>query len=113
MLQDKEIKKIQEIKTDFTPTGVSTESIFNRFKALKISEGFSEFKQFKARGYGLKMILSVLVSMVVSPDKTVSSYLNSLTGEGSEMGKDVFLLMDSLEDVTVVYFAAFPEGDLC
>ena len=28
--------------------------------------------------------------MVVSPDKTVNSYLNSPTGEGSSMGKDVF-----------------------
>lgn len=36
------------------------------------------------------MVLSILVSMVVSPDKTVNSYLNSPTGEGSSMGKDVF-----------------------
>jgi hypothetical protein len=36
------------------------------------------------------MVLAILVSMVVSPDKTVNSYLNSPTGEGSSLGKDVF-----------------------
>ena len=90
MLQDKDIKKIQELKADFTPTRVSAEDIFSRFKALKLSESLSEFKFFKTRGYDFKMVLSILISMVVSSDKTVNSYLNSPTGEGSFMGKDVF-----------------------
>ena len=90
MLQDKDIKKIQELKADFTPGRVSAEEIFSRFKALKLSEGLSEFKWFKTRGYDFKMVLALLVSMVVSSDKTVNSYLNSPTGEGSTMGKDVF-----------------------
>lgn len=90
MLQDKDIKKIQELKADFTPGRVSAEDIFSRFKALKLSEGLSEFKWFKTRGYDFKMVLALLVSMVVSSDKTVNSYLNSPTGEGSTMGKDVF-----------------------
>jgi hypothetical protein len=90
MLQDKDIKKIQELKTDFTPSRVSASDIFNRFKALKLSEGLSEFNRFKQRGYDFKMVLAQLISMVVSPDKTVNSYLNSPTGEGSWMGKDVF-----------------------
>jgi len=37
MLQDKDIKKIQELKADFTPGRVSAEDIFSRFKALKLS----------------------------------------------------------------------------
>jgi hypothetical protein len=60
---------------------------------LKLSEGLSEFKSFKSRGYDFKTILAILVSMVVSPEKTVHSYLNSATGEGSVMGKDVFYRM--------------------
>jgi len=87
MLQDKDIKKIQELKTDYTPSWASTENIFSRFKALKLSEGLSEFKMFKSRGYDFKTILAVLVSMIVSPEKTVHSYLNSATGEESMMGK--------------------------
>ena len=78
------------MKADFTPGRVSAEDIFSRFKALKLSEGLSEFKWFKTRGYDFKMVLALLVSMVVSSDKTVNSYLNNPTGEGSTMGKDVF-----------------------
>ena len=99
MLQDKDIKKIQELKTDFTPSWVSAENIFSRFKALKLSEGLSEFKTFKSRGFDFKTVLAVLVSMVVSPDKTVHSYLNSATGEGSMMGKDVFYRMKNSPSV--------------
>jgi len=40
---DKDIKKIQELKADFTPSKVSADDIFSRFKALKLSEGLSEF----------------------------------------------------------------------
>jgi hypothetical protein len=43
MLQDKDIKKIQELQADFTPSRVSANDIFSRFKALKLSECFSEF----------------------------------------------------------------------
>jgi len=90
MLQDKDIKKIQELQADFTPSRVSADDIFSRFKALKLSECFSEFNFFKRRGYDFRMVLAVLVSMVVSPEKTVNSFLTSPTGEGSSMGKDVF-----------------------
>lgn len=99
MLQDKDIKKIQELKTDYTPTWVSAENIFSRFKALKLSEGLSEFKSFKSRGFDFKTTLAILVSMVVSAEKTVHSYLNSATGEGSVMGKDVFYRMKNSSTV--------------
>ncbi|HCF80536.1 MAG TPA: hypothetical protein DER39_02400 [Porphyromonadaceae bacterium] len=90
MLQDKDIKKIQELKADFTPTRVFVEDIFSRFKALKISEDLSRFKWLKTRGYDFKMVLAILASMVASSDKTVNSYLNSPTGEGTSKGKDLF-----------------------
>ena len=90
MLRYKDIKIIQELKADHTPSRVSAEDIFSRFKALKLSECFSEFKFFKRRGYDFKMVLAILVSMVVSPEKTVNSYLNGSGGEGFSMGKDVF-----------------------
>jgi hypothetical protein len=65
MLQDKDIKKVQELKADFTTAKVSAEDIFSRFKALKLNEGLSEFKCSKTRGYDFKMVLAILVSMVV------------------------------------------------
>jgi hypothetical protein len=95
MLQDKDIKKIQELETDFTPSRVSADDIFSRFKALKLSE----FNFFKRRGYDLRMVLATLISMVVSPDKTVNSYLTSPTGEDSSMGKDVFYRLKNSSSV--------------
>lgn len=56
MLWDKDIKKIQKLIADFTPSRV----------------------------------LATLVSMVVSPDKTVDSYLTSPSGESSTMIKDSY-----------------------
>ena len=40
MLQDKDIKKIQELKADYTPCRVSAEDIFSRFKALKLTKAY-------------------------------------------------------------------------
>ena len=90
MLLDKGIKNIQELKADFTPSRVSAEDIYSRFKALKLSECFSEFKYFKRCGYDFKMVLALLVSIVSGPDKTVNAYRKSIPGEDCEMGKDVF-----------------------
>ena len=72
MLRDKGIKKIQELKADFTLSRVSAEDIYSRFKALKLSECFSEFKYFKHCGYDFRMVLALLVSIVSGPRKTVS-----------------------------------------
>lgn len=46
MLQDKDIKKIQKLKADFTPNRLSADDIFSRFKALMLCEGLLEFKWF-------------------------------------------------------------------
>jgi hypothetical protein len=59
------------LKADFTPSKVSAEDIFSRFKALKLIESLSEFKWFEIRGCDFKMVLALLVSMVAGPDKTV------------------------------------------
>lgn len=99
MLQDKDIKKIQELKADYTLCRVSAEDIFSRFKALKLTEGLSHFNYFKQRGYDFKMVLAILVSMVVSPEKTVNSYLNKSIGKGTSMGKDVFYRLKNNPDI--------------
>lgn len=69
MLRDKGIKKIQELKADFTPLRVSAEDIYSRFKALKLSECFSEFKYFKRCGYDFRMVPALPDSIVSGPDK--------------------------------------------
>ena len=57
MLQDKDIKKIQELKADYTPCRVSAEDIISRFKALKLTKGLSHFNYFKQRGYDFETML--------------------------------------------------------
>ena len=72
MLQGKDVKKIQELKADYTPLEVLRRRHFQPLQALKLSEGLSDFKWFKQRGYDFQMVPAILVSMVVSPDKTVN-----------------------------------------
>jgi hypothetical protein len=92
-------KKDSRVENGFYPSRVSADDIFSRFKALKLSGCFSEFNFFKRRGYDFKMVLSILVSMVVSPEKTVNSYIGSATGESSLMGKDVFYRLKNSSSV--------------
>jgi hypothetical protein len=51
----------------------------------------------KVRGYGFQMVLSILISMVVSGDKTVHSHLSGMFGAGIKMGKDVFYRLKNNE----------------
>jgi len=90
MLRDKGTKKIEEIKTDFNPERFDEEKVTNIFKALKISESLKEFNYLKQSGYSVKMVLSLLLVMVVTGKKTVSSSLSSLSEQGRTIGKDVF-----------------------
>ena len=78
MLHDKSIKRIAEIQTDFSPNGLSIEKIQSRFKVLKLTESFSEFNRMKSKGYNFKTVLTLLIWMVVLPDKTVSMSLKTL-----------------------------------
>jgi Transposase DDE domain. len=90
MLHDKGIKRIEEIQADFNPKELSIEKILTGFKALKLTESFSEFNRMKLRGYSFKTVLALLVWMVVLPEKTVSSSIKTLHDSGMNMGKDVF-----------------------
>jgi hypothetical protein len=64
--------------------------ILGAFRALKLTEVFSEFKNIKERGYGFQMMLSVLILMIIHSEKTVYSYLSGIYGAGTGMDKDVF-----------------------
>jgi hypothetical protein len=99
MLRNKGIKKISELQTQYTPDGVDYSTVLSGFKALKLTESFSEFKNIKERGYGIKDILSVLILMVVHSEKTVHSYLSGFYGIGTSMGKDVFYRLKNRESI--------------
>ena len=97
MLQNKGTDKISELQTSYTPDGVDCNSVLSGFKALKLTESFSELNNIKERGYGFKDVLAVLILMVVHSEKTVHSYLSGFYGEGLSMGKDVFYRLKNRE----------------
>ena len=99
MLRNKGIKKIEEIQTDFNPERFNSENLIDIFKAMKLTESFSEFNSLKQRGYSFKLVLSLLIMIVVMASKTVSSSLSSLYGHGIMIGKDVFYRLKNSEHI--------------
>jgi hypothetical protein len=99
MLRDKGKKKIEEIKTDYNPERFDEAKMTNIFKALKLTESLQEFNCIKKRGYSVKRVLSCLLVIVVTANKTVSSSLSNIYEHGIDMGKDVFYRLKNNEYV--------------
>jgi hypothetical protein len=99
MLRDKSKKNIEEIKMDFNPERFSEEKVTSIFKALKITESLSEFNCIKKSGYSVKLVLSLLLVMVVTANKTVLSSLSNLYDHGITTGKDVFYRLKNNEHI--------------
>jgi len=97
MLQNKGIKKIEEIQADFNPEKFTSEKLMSIFKAMKLTESFSKFNYLKQRGYSIKFVLSLLLVTVVTANKTVSSSLSKLREQGIVIGKDVFYRIKNKE----------------
>ena len=99
MLRNKSTKKVEEIKTDFNPSRFDIEKITGIFKALKLRESFSEFNYLKRKGYSVKCVLSLLLVMVVTENKTVFSSLSGILEHGIKTGKDVFYRLKNNERI--------------
>lgn len=99
MLRNKGTKKIEEIKTDFNPSRFDIGKITGIFKALKLTESFSDFNNLKQSGYSVKFVLSLLLIMAVTSNKTVSSSLSTLYEQGIRIGKDVFYRLKNNEQI--------------
>ena len=99
MLRDKGTKKIEEIKTDFNPDSFKEEKVTGIFKALKITESLNEFNCIKKSGYSVKVVLSLLLVMAVTGNKTVLSSLSNSYAHGIKAGKDVFYRLKNNEHV--------------
>ncbi|MBP8945428.1 MAG: transposase [Paludibacteraceae bacterium] len=89
MLPDKVRKKISEIETDFSENKLECVNILKGFKALKLTESFSEFKYLKRSGYSFQLVLSSMIYAVTLGSKTAVSSLPLLKEKGITMGKDV------------------------
>jgi len=92
-------KNIEEIKADFSPERFTEEKVRGIFKALKITDRLNEFNFIKKRGYSVKLVLSLLLVMTVTGNKTVLSSLSNLYEQGITTGKDVFYRLKNKEYV--------------
>jgi hypothetical protein len=99
MLPDKIKKKISEIGTDFNENKLESTNILKGFKALKLTEGFSEFKYLKRSGYSFQLVLSSMIYAVTSGSKTAVSSLPLLREKGLAMGKDVLYRLKNNEGI--------------
>jgi hypothetical protein len=99
MLRNKITKKIEEIKTDFNPERFEVEKIMSIFKAMKLTGSLKEFNHLKQSGYSVKLVLSLLLVMVVSANKSVLSSLSGLSEQGITTGKDVFYRLKNSEHI--------------
>jgi len=99
MLRNKGTKKIEEIKTDFNPERFDSEKMISIFKAMKLTNGLSEFNNIKRNGYKVKEVLSLLLVMVVTANNTVLSSLSYLYGNGIDIGKDVYYRLKNSEKI--------------
>jgi predicted nucleic acid-binding Zn finger protein len=100
MLHDKGIKSIKELQADFHFEKFDIVKLTGIFKAMKLTESFSEFDHFKQSGYSFKFVLSLLSVTVVMANKTVLSSLTSLYDHGITIGKDVFYRLKNNEHIS-------------
>ncbi|MDR2840271.1 MAG: transposase [Paludibacter sp.] len=99
MLRDKITKNISEIEIDFNENKLNSENVLSGFKAMKLTEHFSEFSNFKKDGYSFQWVISLLLWMLARGNKTVNSSLSELNEQGIQIGKDVFFRLKNNETI--------------
>ena len=86
MLQNEDIKKIDELKTDFTPRWFEVENIFKLIDLFNFSSLLKSFSVFKKQGFSFKYVLSILLLL---PFLGIANVNNISTGNFAGK-KDVF-----------------------
>ncbi|GHT18238.1 hypothetical protein FACS189429_4370 [Bacteroidia bacterium] len=99
MLRDKITKNISEITNDFSKNKLDGVNVLRSFRALKLTERFSEFKNIKRCGYNFQIILSALIWIVTQKEKTVNSSLSALSEMGICCGKDAYYRLKNKENI--------------
>ena len=90
MLPNKSIKNISELKNSFTPAWVNPDFIFREFKAVKFLKIGKSFNAFKLKGYSFESMFTILITLVVLGESTISSLTCSVWYKSCKAGKDVF-----------------------
>ena len=90
MLQCKDINKIDELKTRFTPAWVEPDFIKSSLKSFSFSSLCNCISPLKLKGYSIELILSILISIPFVESVTVNSMLGNYVHGFLKAGKDTF-----------------------
>ena len=91
MLQNKDIKKIDELKTNYTHSWFEVDSLLKLIDIFHFSSLLKSFSHFKKQGFHFKYVLSVLLSL---PFAGIGN-INLLSEKNTNGKKDVFYRMKS------------------
>jgi predicted nucleic acid-binding Zn finger protein len=90
MLQHKNIKNISELKISFTPQWVNPDFIYRQFNAISFSRIGKAFNAIKVKGYSFESVFTILVTMLLIGETTVSALTCSIWQQSIQARKDVF-----------------------
>lgn len=90
MLHGKDIKKISELKTDFTPRWFEPEYILSSLKCFSFSSLCKSLNPVKMKGYSFECVFSILISLPFAGINNVNRLTNSPLYHYLEAKKDVF-----------------------
>ncbi len=90
MLQNKDIKKISELKNDFTHSWYEPDFLLKSLKKFSFSNLCKCLSPLKIRGYSFNAIFSILISLPYLHIKSVNNLINSPLSKYMQMKKDVF-----------------------
>lgn len=90
MLQSKDINKIWELKTGFTPRWLDPEFILSSLKIFSFSDLCKCISPVKVRGYSFQAIFTILVSLPFIGAASVNSMVNGFIKNQVEARKDTF-----------------------
>ena len=90
MLQSKDIKKVQELKNDFTTRWFEPDFILSSLKCFSFSKTCKSLNPLKVRGYSFKGIFSILICLPFVNADSINGMMNSVLSNHIKARKDSF-----------------------
>jgi predicted nucleic acid-binding Zn finger protein len=90
MLQDKDIKKVSELKNGFTPRWLEPDFILSSLKCFSFSATCKSLNPLKLRGYSFECIFSILICLPFLGLRTINSLTDSFLASHIDAHKDAF-----------------------
>ncbi len=99
MLHGKDIKKISELKTDFTPRWFEPDFILSSLKCFSFSSLCKSLNPVKMKGYSFECIFSILISLPFVGLSNINRLTTSALYSHMQAKKDVFYRFKNNTDI--------------